>query len=69
MNKTTSVIVALAAGAAAGFIAGLLLAPEKGEDTRKKITDAGKKFTSKVTDKVSEVMGTYKKEFANGEES
>jgi gas vesicle protein len=65
MNKTTEIAVAFAAGAAAGLIAGILLAPGKGADTRKRIVDAGKRATSAIT----EMPDGCKKEYANGEEA
>ncbi|HTJ48862.1 MAG TPA: YtxH domain-containing protein [Cyclobacteriaceae bacterium] len=42
MNTTTKVILGLTAAAAAGAAIGLLLAPEKGSDLRKKIKDGAK---------------------------
>lgn len=44
MNTTTKVILGLTAAAAAGAAIGLLLAPEKGSDLRKKIKDGTKSF-------------------------
>jgi len=44
-------------GGVLGFIAGLLFAPEKGEETRKKVEDAIQK--GKV--KFEEVKGTFTK--------
>lgn len=63
MNNTTKVLVAFAAGAVAGAVAGLLLAPAKGTDTRKKIAETGKK----VADSVTDMLGACKKEFAGRE--
>ena len=37
--KNLSIILSLVGGAALGFAAGLLLAPEKGETTRERIKD------------------------------
>lgn len=37
MSKSTNTLIALAAGAAIGAAAGILYAPESGENTRKKI--------------------------------
>ena len=47
-------ILALFAGLAAGVALGLLLSPEKGEDTRHKISDATNKITNDLRDKVLE---------------
>ncbi len=41
-------IIGLVVAAAAGVAAGMLLAPEKGKDLRKKIADNGTKFSEKV---------------------
>ena len=43
MNNTSKVVVALAAGVAVGAVLGILFAPAKGEETRKKMGDEGKK--------------------------
>lgn len=65
MNNTAKIIVAVLAGAAAGVVAGILLAPDKGSETRKKVAEAGRKVSSTVSD----MLGACKKEFANSEES
>jgi gas vesicle protein len=51
MNNTGKIIVAAAAGIVAGAILGILFAPEKGSETRKKMTDDGRKFYDDVKDK------------------
>ena len=45
--KTFSYIAAILCGAVAGATAALLLAPEKGEDTRAKLQDSVKDFCDK----------------------
>ncbi len=45
-------VLALFAGIAAGVALGVLLAPEKGEDTRHKISDATNKITNDLREKV-----------------
>ncbi len=45
--KTLGYIAAVVGGAVAGATAALLLAPEKGEDTREKISSAVKDFCDK----------------------
>lgn len=47
MNKTTNIIVA----AAAGFVAGILLAPKKGEDTRADIKNKALEAKEFATEK------------------
>ena len=37
MNKTSKIMTAFIAGAAAGTLAAILLAPDKGSETRKKL--------------------------------
>lgn len=48
MENTGKVIAAFLAGAAAGASLGLLLAPDKGDDTRKKVKDALDEWTEKA---------------------
>ncbi len=48
MNENTkNVIQGFLIGAAAGIVAGLLLAPGSGKDTRKKIADSAKDLSDK----------------------
>ncbi len=51
----------LTLGGLFGFIAGLIFAPEKGEETRKKLSS----FLEKGKEKVSEI----KEEFSKGDEA
>jgi gas vesicle protein len=51
MNKTAKILAAFAAGAVSGAILGILFAPDKGSETRKKITDEGKKVADNIKDK------------------
>ena len=53
MNKNSKILVALAAGMAAGAILGVLFAPGKGSETRKKIKDEGKKMADDMKEKFS----------------
>ena len=50
-------VFALLAGAAVGAVLGILLAPDKGEETRKKV----KKTTEDCIDKVKETLSNLKK--------
>jgi len=56
-NSTGKLITAFLAGAAAGAFLGILLAPDKGENTRKKV----KKTFDDLTDQVTDTLGKYTK--------
>ena len=51
MKTSSKILVALGAGLVVGGVLGVLFAPDKGAETRKKISDAGKKFADKITAK------------------
>lgn len=53
MENTSSTILGLLAAAAAGIAIGLLIAPEKGVDMRKKIIDTANDLGSKAGDIIS----------------
>ena len=50
--STGKVVLGLLAGVAAGAIAGLLFAPSKGSDTRKKIAKKSKNYEKKLKKKI-----------------
>jgi gas vesicle protein len=58
-------VIALLAGAAVGAVLGILLAPDKGEESRKKV----KKTAEDCIDKVKEKLSNIKKNNENVEES
>lgn len=51
MNTSGKILAAVAAGIAAGAVLGILFAPDKGTETRRKINETGKKFADDVKDK------------------
>jgi gas vesicle protein len=53
MNNSGKILAAAAAGIAAGAVLGILFAPDKGTETRKKITDQGKKIADGVKEKLN----------------
>lgn len=53
MNTIGKIAIAAAAGVVAGGVLGILFAPDKGVNTRKKITDSGKKLTDTVKEKMN----------------
>lgn len=57
------VVLGLLAGIATGAIAGLLFAPAKGSDTRKKITKKGKNYEKKLEKKFSKNIDLANKKF------
>ena len=52
------VIVSLLAGATAGIVAGLLLAPETGEDTRKGVRESAGKWGDLLKGALAKLQGT-----------
>jgi len=52
MNNTGKIITAVAAGAAAGAILGILFAPDKGSETRRKMGEKGKQLSDNVKEKL-----------------
>ena len=46
--KTSKVILSMAAAAAAGVAIGMLIAPAKGEELQKKITDGARTWLSEI---------------------
>ncbi len=48
MNNTGKILTAVAAGAVAGAILGILFAPDKGSETRRKINDGGRKMADNL---------------------
>lgn len=66
MNNNGKILVALAAGIAVGAVVGILFAPDKGSETRRKINEQGKKFAEGFKEKFSrakEKANDMKEEF------
>jgi len=59
MNDTGKIILAFAAGALAGAIAGVLLAPDKGSETRRKMAEGIKDQLSKGKEKLSDLKEDF----------
>lgn len=62
MNTSAKVIGGFLAGAALGAVAGILLAPDSGSNTRNKVADESKKLTNRVADSISKSLGFLGKE-------
>jgi len=53
-NSTAKTLVAIAAGAAAGAVTAMLLAPKTGSETRKVIAESASKLKDGVTDSIKQ---------------
>lgn len=60
MGKTGNTLVAIIAGAAVGAVAGILLAPEQGEKTRKRISKGFKSGTDDLNCKMDDLKNQVK---------
>lgn len=56
MNSGSKVLLGVMAGAAAGAILGVLFAPDKGVDTRRKLGEGSKDIANNLKDKFSELV-------------
>jgi gas vesicle protein len=68
MSKSSNILAAFVLGAAVGAAVGLLVAPEKGSETRRKLREEGQKFADSVQEKVKEgkeKMDAFKEKMAH----
>ena len=54
MNNFSKLALAFITGAAAGVVAGIFLAPDKGVETRKKMANKAREFSDAIKTKVKE---------------
>lgn len=54
--KTGKILLGVLAGVAAGALLGILLAPEKGSETRKKISQKGEDYSENLKTKFNEFL-------------
>jgi gas vesicle protein len=57
MSNRTKIVLGIVGAAAAGVVVGLLLAPEKGADTRKKIQETAGDWADHLTDLFANAKG------------
>jgi gas vesicle protein len=63
MNTTSKILLGFIAGAAIGGALGILLAPDKGSETRRKIVEKGSDLGDSLTDSLSGLGETVKEKF------
>ncbi|MGZ4053880.1 MAG: YtxH domain-containing protein [Bacteroidia bacterium] len=63
MNNSAKVVLGVLAGLTAGAALGVLFAPEKGTDTRKKIAKKGNDYVDELKDKLDELTGMINDKF------
>lgn len=61
-NNNGKLVGALLLGAAVGGLLGVLFAPDKGSETRKKISSKGNELTDSVKEKFGEFVDKFKKD-------
>ena len=70
--KSGKLFLGVLAGAAIGAIVGILLAPDKGTETRKKLLSKGEGYADALKEKFSNVVDTaskgYEKILGDGQE-
>lgn len=65
MKSSSKFLIGFIAGAAAGAIAGILLAPDKGSETRKKVAEKAKKLKTDFEKGFSGQVDDLKEYFRN----
>jgi gas vesicle protein len=68
-NNTTKIIGAILVGAAVGVVIGMLMAPDKGSETRKKLADDANDMAHGAEEEIKEVIDTIKKKVSEMEKT
>ncbi|HTB53489.1 MAG TPA: YtxH domain-containing protein [Ferruginibacter sp.] len=67
--KSKKILAAVLLGVAAGAIAGILFAPDKGSVTREKIKEAGEDLKNNLKEKVNEFVDSVKEKYESAKEA
>lgn len=63
--RTDKLILGIVGAAAAGYALGVLFAPEKGSETRKKIVDKGNDLKNSLKNTVNSLITSAQEDFSN----
>jgi len=63
MNGSGKIVLGVLAGIAAGALLGILFAPDKGSDTRKKIVKKGEDLKDSLKEKYNEFVNSVNEKF------
>jgi gas vesicle protein len=63
--KSSKLLIGIVAGFAGGMLAGILLAPEKGSDTRQSILDKGDDYAGTLKEKFNDFIDTISQKYSN----
>ena len=63
--SSSKTVLGFLAGAAVGSILGILFAPDKGEETRRKISETYTDLSDTIRNKVADLVDTIKNEYGN----
>ncbi len=67
-NDSSKLIGAIIIGVAIGGALGILFAPDKGSETRKKISTKGNDLTNAIKDKFGEFVDKFKRELETAQD-
>ena len=68
-DNTTKIIGALLVGAAVGVAIGMLMAPDKGSETRKKLADDANDMAHNAEEEIKDVIDAIKKKVSEMEQT